>query len=227
LAADLIKYVNSAAVAPGKRITSILDGVKIIGLNGLELVLYPYGAQKVLNKYIMKQKDMWKFSNKVAIYSRKLAGVFGLEPDEQNDVYIAGLLGDLGKIVLSLVHPDLSERIMEFCKSRNIPMKIFEELSAGTNHNEIGARIATKWNFPENLVELIQFNSIPHFASPDLQPLALTINLANNFATLEAGLIDFSQFHPMGLQQFGIFSEDDLDELHIKLKAHFEEVFEG
>jgi HD-GYP domain-containing protein (c-di-GMP phosphodiesterase class II) len=97
LAADLIKYVNSAAVAPGKRITSILDGVKIIGLNGLELVLYPYGAQKVLNKYIMKQKDMWKFSNKVAIYSRKLAGVFGLEPDEQNDVYIAGLLGDLGK----------------------------------------------------------------------------------------------------------------------------------
>jgi HD-like signal output (HDOD) protein len=227
LAADLIKYVNSAAVAPGKKITSILEGVKIIGLNGLELVLYPYGAQKVLNKYIMKQKDMWRFSNKVAIYSRYLAGVFGLESDQQNDVYIAGLLGDLGKIILSLVHPDLSERIMDFCKSRNIPMKIFEELSAGTNHNEIGARIATKWNFPENLVELIQYNSIPHFASPNLQPLALTINLANNFATLEESLIDFSQFHPMGLQQFGIFSEDDLEELHVKLKNHFQEVFDG
>jgi len=225
LAADLIKYVNSAAVAPGKKISSILEGVKIIGLNGLGQILYPYGAQKVLNKYIMKQKDLWNYSNKVAIYSRFLASEFGMSLDEQNDVYISGLLSNLGKIILSLVHPELSQRIMDFCHKRNIPTQIFEELSGGTNHNEIGARIAMKWNFPENLIELIKYNSIPQFASPPIRPLAVVVNLAGNFATLEEELIGFNQFHPLGLQQFGIFSEGDLEDLHGKLKAHFKAVF--
>src|SRR6516225_3046382 len=51
MTADLIKYVNSAKYDVRKRIESLQDAVRLVGIRGLKDLVYPYGAHKLLDQY--------------------------------------------------------------------------------------------------------------------------------------------------------------------------------
>ena len=81
--------------------------------------------------------------------------------DDLDDVFVAGVLHDLGLIVVTDLHPDLQEKIRLFCKDKEIPLKLLENFSYGLNHADLGGLIASKWNFPEQLVEGIRLHHDP------------------------------------------------------------------
>jgi HD-like signal output (HDOD) protein len=127
----------------------------------------------------------------------------------------------MGKIIFFNVHPDLLNNIRNFCMEKNLPANTFENLSAGMNHAEIGALIAEKWNFPEDLVAAIRFHHDPGSAPGDKQDMVEAVYLANMFCEYEADNISFDQFETKPLENFGINSKKQVDALIAQFSSGF------
>ncbi|MDR3139932.1 MAG: HDOD domain-containing protein [Treponema sp.] len=213
LTADLLKIVNSAQYMLVKKVDNIAEAVRMVGMRGIKNLLYSYGTQKILGDETLDKKALWDHSYKTAFYAYNIVKNFRKDRNLLDDVYVAGILHDMGKIVFSHVHPDLLKRIKGFCAEKDLPASTFEDFAAGMNHAEIGALIAKKWNFPEALVTVIRFHHDPLSAPEENRDLVETIYLANMLCEYENGNVTFDQFEPAVLGRFGIALKKHIDSL--------------
>jgi putative nucleotidyltransferase with HDIG domain len=167
------------------------------------------------------KKLLWEHSYKTAFYAYNLAKNFKNDKNLLDDVYIGGILHDIGKIIFSNVHPELLDKIKKFCAYKNLPASTFEDLSAGMNHAELGALIAEKWNFPERLVMTIRYHHDPGAVSREYKDLLDTVYLANMFCEYENGNASFDQFEPAPLENFRLRGKEQIDALLEKLASSF------
>jgi HD-like signal output (HDOD) protein len=214
LTADLIKFVNSAQFANRKKIESITEAIRLIGVQGVKELIYPYGAHKLLTHYVEKQKTLWDEALQVSLYASELAKRLKFDRDSQNQVQIGGILYNIGQIILSFIHPDLLAKVQDFCRARGIPSDLFEDLTMSINPPDIGARIAEKWNFPEDLIQMIRYYRHPQLAIPDLQGEVSLINLAQHLVGVENDLVSYGQVPAFVLATLKIATPEALAELH-------------
>ena len=213
LTADLLKLVNSAQYMLVKKVDSISEAVKMVGIQGIKNLLYSYGTMKLLGSDTADKKQLWEHSYKTAYYAYSLVKNFKRDKNLLDDAYVGGILHDMGKIIFSNIHPELLATIKEFCDEKNLPASTFEDLSAGMNHATIGALVAEKWNFPEGLVNAIRYHHDPSDAPAAFRDLAETVYLSNMFCEYESGNAAFDQFEPEPLNKLGIISKKHLDAL--------------
>jgi putative nucleotidyltransferase with HDIG domain len=220
MTADLIKIVNSAAYVQVKRIDSIREAVKILGIKGIKNLLFSYGTQKILGEDTNEKKKLWEHASRTAFYAYNLVQNFRKDNDILDDVYVAGILHDMGKIVFSQVHPELSSKLRTFCEEKVIPQMLFENIASGMNHAEIGALIAEKWNFPENLVAAIRFHHTPS-DTPVARNLVDAVYLANLFVHIENGDATFEQIDSEILNTYGLMNKRQVQNLIEKFSEGF------
>jgi putative nucleotidyltransferase with HDIG domain len=221
LTADLLKIVNSAQYMLSKKVDNISEAVKMIGIKGIKNLLYSYGTQKILGDDTADKKRLWEHSYRTAFYAYNLVKNFKNDNNLLDDVYVGGILHDMGKIIFSNVHPDLLNKIKGFCVDKNVPASTFEDLSAGMNHAELGALIAEKWNFPDRLVAAIRYHHDPESAPEDCKDLVDTVYLANMFCEYENGNISFDQFDPGSMENYGFKNKTQVDSLLDRLSKGF------
>jgi putative nucleotidyltransferase with HDIG domain len=220
LTADLLKIVNSAQYMAAKKVDSIAEAVKMVGMRGLKNLLYSYGTQKLLGDDTIDKKQLWEHSYKTAFYAYNLVKNFHKDRNLLDDAYVAGILHDMGKIIFSNVHPDLLSKVKNFCNEKNLPSSTMEDLSAGMNHAEIGAMIAEKWNFPESLVLAIRYHHTPSDA-PAARGLVDAVYLANLFVHIETGDAAFEQIDSAILNNYGLMNKKQVQNLIEKFSEGF------
>ena len=226
LTADLLRLVNSASYIISKRIDNILEAVKMVGIRGIKNLFFSYGTKSILGTDTEEKKNLWEHSYKTAFYAYNLVKSFKNDKNLLDDVYACGILHDMGKIVFSNVHPELLEKIQKICMERNIPKSTFEDLSAGMNHAGIGALIAEKWNFPDNLIAAIRFHHDPSLAPKEYRDLVESVYLANMFCEYENGAASYEQFEKKPLENFKITSQTQLDSIISRFSAGFQKTGE-
>jgi putative nucleotidyltransferase with HDIG domain len=213
LIADLFRIVNSAQYMLVKRIDNITEAVKMVGIRGLKNLLYSYGTQLILGSDSADKKELWEHSYKTAFFAYNLVKQNKQNRELLDDVYASGILHDIGKIIFLNFYPDMMNKIQNFCSERNIPKSTFEYLSAGMNHAGIGALIAEKWNFPEQLVSAIRYHHNPSAAPADWRILVDSVYLADMFCEYEKGNVVFEQFETDPLKNFGISTKQQMDDI--------------
>jgi len=223
LTADLLKLVNSAFYMLPGRVNNILQAVKVVGMKGLRNLLYSYGSQKVLGERYNEMRELWDHSYRTAYYAFLLTRGLKKRNDLLDDVYVAGILHDLGRILVSYLHPDMIERMQRFCASKGIPSSVLEKFSFGLNHAEIGSLLARKWNFPDQLVEGIALHHDPLQASQPMKDIVYSVYLANALCDYERGLLVFDQLERPVLSDFGLKTEEQFKALLEKAHASFEQ----
>ena len=223
MTADLLKLVNSAQFMLPKRVDNIVEAVKLVGTKGVRNLLYSYGTQKVLGEKYSEMRSMWTHAYRVAFYAYMLARSFKRKKELLDDVYVGGILHDLGQIVIASLHPDLLDRITKICKEKAIPAKLLEDFSVGLNHAEVGALIARKWNFPEQLISAIRYHHEPSQAPPEHRDIVACVYMANVVCDVERERIGFDQINSSVLKDFGITTEDQLARIQQRLSQAFED----
>jgi putative nucleotidyltransferase with HDIG domain len=213
LTADLLKIVNSAQYMLAKRVDTISEAVRLVGIRGIKNLLYSYGTQKILGDDTELKRALWTHSYRTAFFAYSLVKQFRHDRNLLDDAYLGGILHDMGKIVFSNVHPELLERIRNFCTDKGLPLSTYEDLAAGLNHAEIGAMVAEKWNFPETLVQSIRFHHDPPAAPEKDRALVEAVYVANMFCEYENGNVTFEQFDFSILSNFGLSSKAQIDSL--------------
>ncbi len=195
LSADVLKLVNSAKFMVNRRIGSIKEALKIIGLKEIKSIIFSYGAMKTINERFGTIQEIWDHSYRVASISRIIAKKV-LKKQNDDEFHSAGLLHDIGKIVLMSITKEQAEKIEQICRTKGIDMPIMEELMLGISHAKIGGEIAEFWHFPDTLVDAITHHHDPIMAEQN-KDIVYTTFLANYLAenhhesTVTVHAIDF------------------------------------
>ena len=221
LTTDVIKLSNSAGFVPGKRIENVHEAVMTIGLKNLNAILVASNARRILDKRFSKYEQIWEHCNKTAYYARNIALAYRMAPIVEY-AFMAGLLHDLGKIILLATDMSLVNRIANLVSNRKIVTStIMEEISIGISHSSIGAMISQKWNFPEYLVETIRHHHAPLNAERNHRDLVFTVYLANLFCGIEDRKYNFSYCEDDVLDRFNLHEEKRFRNLNEQLKQRY------
>lgn len=156
LVAKMLGLVNSPFYGMNRRINSIRDAVMVMGFRGLRsLILATSTADYLMSDfscYGHSAKGLWGHSLAVAAGAKQLGTLVGLSHESQEEMFIAGLLHDIGKM---LVGPYLEERNIGFVPGTDGMIEV-ERDAIGIDHAEAGALVAAKWNLSILVQELLR-----------------------------------------------------------------------
>ncbi|MFC1668754.1 HDOD domain-containing protein [Spirochaetota bacterium] len=221
LTADVLKLANSAGFITAKRIENIKDAIIKIGLKNLKSILTATTARKILDDRYSKFEKIWDHCNKAAFYARDISLEMGM-PSIADNVFISGLLHDIGKIVLLSADMKLVDEISEIASSRRISAtSIIEEISIGISHVTIGKLIAEKWNFPDYLVEAINGHHAPLNALTRHRDVVDIVYLANLLCGIEDEKYNFHFIETEILEKLKITKKNDFNEFRKNLKNKY------
>ena len=195
----------------------------MIGIGGVRNLLLSVGSLSELKKMAPESKKaLWSHAHKVAFFSYNLARNFcANDRSVLEDSYICGLLHDMGKLIFDTARPELVDRIRKIGSNKGVPMSTFEKLVAGVNHGDLGALIAEKWNFPENIIKVIRHHHEPELAPQDVRKLTSLVYLSDMMVHYVDHEVEFYQFDSDALKMFGIKNEPQLAKISDRLSSAF------
>lgn len=181
LTAKVLQLVNSAFFALSSRVSTVQHAVVILGFDALRntalaVCTYEYLNGCGRNKQFDK-RAFWEHAAAVGILAKRIATAAG--SDKPDEAFVAGLLHDLGKVVLDEYFSAEFARALAACRRREIALEKCEEEALGFDHCFAGAAVARKWRFPPQLAEAIG----RHHDSAPYDVLSASVMLADATAT--------------------------------------------
>ena len=182
LTGKTLKLVNSSFYGFPKKINSIIHAIVILGFNKVKNIALSVSVLQAFKKTPGKGFDyfgFWEHTIATAISAEVIAR--NLKSAYQEEAFVAGLLHDIGKLLLVQYFPDEYGKVRELIDREKITMFQAENEVIGFNHSLIGLWIAEKWNFPEPLCMAIRMHHNPLMARAHRE-LVLTVHVADIFA---------------------------------------------
>jgi len=186
LTANLLRLANSAYFGCAGSIGSVQLAMTRLGLKrvyqlALTVCLGPLARNRIRG-YDLSPLQMWEHAMAVAVTAELLAEKLSMPSREE--AYTAGLLHDIGKIVLgSYVDVDMT-RIRDLVAD-GLPFDRAEREVLGTNHPDIGGALMRRWQIPGQIAEAVRWHHAPGKCDGG-KPLVDVVHLADILA-LNAG----------------------------------------
>jgi HD-like signal output (HDOD) protein len=176
LSAKVLRLVNSPIYGFPGRISSITHAVVLLGFQVVKgLVL----GTAVFDTLGDEGKALWNHSLGCAVFSRRLAMAANI-PDPE-EVMVAGLLHDLGKVALAYVAPGHFAQAVQLAKKNRTHIGVAEVEVFGITHARAGGWLCNEWRFPARLSEPLIHHHEPHRAKAG-EEVAAVIHVADILA---------------------------------------------
>ncbi|MDR1608463.1 MAG: HDOD domain-containing protein [Deltaproteobacteria bacterium] len=159
LSAKVLRMANSAFFGMSRKISSISQALVILGFDVVK------GLVLTSSVFDMIQKSMaglWEHSIGCAAASGAVATVLGR--DDAEEILVAGLLHDLGKVVLALNLPEEMAVVLKKVAEGPILFYEAENELLDFDHCDLGEWLAEHWNLPESLAEPMRLHHRPEKA---------------------------------------------------------------
>ena len=150
ISAKVLKLVNSGFYGFSEPISTIQHAVTLLGFNTVKSLVL---SSTVLDLMKDSLPGLWEHSLACARTCSIIAG--HIELDEQEEISTAGLLHDLGKVILRQTMEREFRRIANYVDRSDMLFYQAEEKVLGVNHGEMGGWLLEKWALPPKLVEPI------------------------------------------------------------------------
>lgn len=181
MTAKILKLVNSSFYGFKSTISSISTAVIILGFNTVQHAVVSLSVMKsfalLKNLKRLNIRDFWNHSLAVAVISKYLAD--HSDKTLSSDCFTAGLLHDIGKLILAEYFTEYFEKIWLTAVENAISFVDAEKMENAVNHAEIGAYLAEKWLLPQPLVDAIRHH---HSAFSSNHRAAAIISVADFLA---------------------------------------------
>ena len=184
LSAQILKISNSAIFGMMREVKTLSQAIMTLGLSTIKCVAIASSTKSRYAKGFVDaahRKLMWEHSMTVAIASGAFARLAKVQLREE--AFLAGLLHDVGKTILSMKNPKEYEALLRQAEADDIDCCKLEQVVFGFDHAEIGAAFASHWNLPDSLSQIIRWHHEPKFlADRSVERQLACIALGNAFA---------------------------------------------
>lgn len=228
LTARLLKVVNSPFYNFPSRIDTLSMGVAVLGTRQLRDLVIASAVTKRFAGNVDPAFDMetfWCHSITTAIAAHSLALRLSLPESER--YFVAGLLHDIGKLVMYLLLPNESIRMHQELKKESCDLVNIERQIFGFTHDDMGVALLSAWQLPDTLCKPIEFHHALAGDNPWMRDAAL-IHLANNIANnLQAPVSrdDDTLLNPRALQLLQT-DEHIIEAVHEETYRHLDQLLE-
>ncbi len=183
LAATLLRLANSPFYGLSRPIDSLARGVLLIGAG--ELAQLALGVSVVerfrdIPSGCLNMRQTWEHAVGCGALARILAAHIGGLPQEQ--LFVAGLLHDLGRLVLMRRLPRHMARAIALARERRTPLATAERAVFGYDHAAVGRTLLAHWRLPPALAVAVG----GHHGGPDTALDAAIVHVAD-VMTVAAG----------------------------------------
>lgn len=182
LTASILRMANSAFFAGAEPAGTLAEAVTRLGYHQVLLLVATICGATTLSQpkssYALDAGELWRHSVATALAAETLAQTSGTDI---NLAFTAGLLHDLGKIVLGEALGDRPARLLAPADGERRTRLDCERAALGLDHAEVGGRLLARWRFAEAVVAAVTHHHAPMAAGPH-QPLAACVHLGDVIA---------------------------------------------
>ncbi|MBN2412891.1 HDOD domain-containing protein [candidate division KSB1 bacterium] len=161
LTAKMVRVVNSVYFGLGRRIESLREALVYLGSKEIKNVVL---TTTLVNNFSNNQnsklfKSFWEYSFATAVVSKLLAK--SLKYKDHERAYLAGLLHDIGEVILIHNFPNEFLKVVKKVESTNMNFEEAENEILGISHTDFGPWLLEQWNY---------FGEIAHVVSRHHKP---------------------------------------------------------
>lgn len=191
LTARLLRLGNSAFFGFPTRLETVSEAVSLIGIQQVQDLIMASSVVEMfegISPDSVSMESFWKHSLGCAVAARCLAVARQLPKAEK--FFVAGLLHDLGRLVLLCRAPADAKIIFSACQNQRCLMQEAEFERFGFDHTQIGETLMERWHFPANLVHAVAYHHRP---------------MAGGVFQLESSIVHFADYlvHAMRIGNSG------------------------
>lgn len=177
LTAKVLQRCNSAAM--GRSASDLDEAVAQIGFNAIFRLVATVVGEGMLGGeqpgYGIGRGELWEHSVAAALAARAVGRRTGVD---ENLAFTAGLLHDIGKLVLSTFLEGAEEALVKTSVPSGLSFLEAEKAILGVEHAEIGGRVLTRWNFPPDLCAAVWHHHHPS-AAGEHEKLASCVHMGD------------------------------------------------
>jgi HD-like signal output (HDOD) protein len=165
LSTKILQLVNSAFMGLKHPVSDIVHASTLLGLDHIKaLVLMVEVFSMEMDSRLRKRINMdalWFHSLWVAERAKRIAEAFSSEHTAASDAFTAGLLHEIGQIVLAQQLPEEFATAFDHAQEKNVSLLKAEQELFGSTHAAIGGYLLELWGLPDPVVEAITFYDFP------------------------------------------------------------------
>ncbi len=182
LSSKVLKLVNSAFYGFPGRISTVTHAIVILGFATVKNMVFTasvlnYFSEKE-NRGVFDVEKFWQHSVSVGAAAKAIAHYKGIK--EEEEYFIAGLLHDIGKVILNQYSMADMTKIMKVVMEKNCLFFDAEREVLGITHQDVGGWLAGKWNFPKSLRYSVEYHHYPPAAKEHLK-ITSVVHIADIF----------------------------------------------
>ena len=169
MAAKVLQLVNSPFFGCQMRISDPALAVQRLGLEtvrGLVLSTHVFETFRRPTRGALNMEQLWQHASTVSALAGSLAQMEGAAGDVVQDARTAGLLHDVGKLLLVATLPIVAMRVAERARREGRAAVEVEREELGITHAELGAYLLGLWGLPDTIVEATAWHHYPPSAAP-------------------------------------------------------------
>lgn len=185
ISAKLLQLVNSAFIGARKAFTNLEQAVVYLGADTVRNLAVSVSVQQVFRRVetngLLSIDRFWHHSCLAALLSQKIAEHVGY--GESSEAYLAGLLHDIGKLLLWMAFPGTyAPLLLKGVRCHSGRLAFLEEEKLRINHCEAGAWLCEQWRLPALLADAIRYHHHPVEEVTQALPLTRITALADLLA---------------------------------------------
>lgn len=166
LTARLLKVVNSAFFSFPRPVETVSQAVTVVGtsqIRDLALGTSVVELFKDVPEELVDMDGFWRHSLACGVGARALAGL--RREGNVERFFVAGILHDLGKLIIYQQCPDDARTVLEEARKGNTLVHLAERKILGFDHGQVGEALLDQWHMPQSLREALRYHHSPRRAS--------------------------------------------------------------
>lgn len=164
MAARIMKISNSAYYGCQRQIQTLPGAIMLLGFNTLKSLVIVASVKEVFKPSGLMENMLWEHSFGAGLAARIIAKeTRAVNPEE---AFLAGLLQDIGKIILYHHDRQKFQLIIERYYNEGILFEEAEKAVYPFSHSKLGGYVLKKWNLPEVMVTAVTHHHTFDFPDP-------------------------------------------------------------
>jgi putative nucleotidyltransferase with HDIG domain len=167
MVARVLQLVNSAFLGPATTTSNARRAVSQLGWNHLTTLVMAADIFSAFDPGTdSAMEHVWSESLATAALAKEIARAEGGQEGMLDDAYTAGLLHDIGKLVLAAEYREEYEQVLRQAQSGAVSLEESEQERFGCTHAQVGGYLLGLWGLPNRLVEAVAWHHQPAKAKP-------------------------------------------------------------